>query len=324
MPLRLVILVGTWAFLWSGAFIAVKIALDDAGPFTVVAIRCVCAGLILSLFTWRAVDDIPPRGFAGIAAVGLLNNAGYLGLIAVALPHLSTGMAAILTSTTPLAVLSISALQGERLRMVQWAGCILGFLGVAGSGLARMGSADTSMTGIGIGAVAVTCLIAGTSLTPKLVPPGSPWLSTGLQSLAGGIPCAAIALALDPAPEWSASLIGALAFLVIGASVVGMTLWLTIIRTFGPSRAATGHFLPPLISMALGAAILAEYPSKLAIAMVIPAAAGVVLATRGGSPGNQPGDDSGAPATPAPRGPGSPTGIRRARRRRTRSSPRPS
>lgn len=46
---------------------------------------------------------------------------------------------------------------------------------------------------------AVSCLVMGTVLTPKLVPPGNPWLSTGIQSLAAGLPALAVGLLFEDA-----------------------------------------------------------------------------------------------------------------------------
>lgn len=269
-----------WATVWSGAFVATKMAIGDAGPMTVVAIRCTAAGALMVAVAWRAAGGLPGRGLGGLIVVGILNNAGYLGLIATALPHLSVGMAAILTSTIPLAVLVIASLQGTRLRVVQWAGCAMGFVGVTGSAITRLDDGDTSWPGIAIGGVAVACLIAGTVLTPRLVPAGNPWMSTGLQSVAGGLPCLAAALLFDGAPHLTARFLLAEVYLIFAASIVGMTLWLMIIREFGPARAAVAHFLPPLVSLALGALLLGENPTPLAIAMCIPAALGVYLATR--------------------------------------------
>ena len=278
--IRFAVLAAVWATLWSGAFAATKIAVSQSAPMTVVAIRCTVAGALMVALSWRATGGPPKKGLGGLIIVGVLNNTGYLGLIAAALPHVSVGMAAILTSTIPIVVLVISALQGEQLRMVQWAGCIIGFIGVTGSALTRLGSGDTTGGGIAIGSAAVACLIAGTVLTPKLVPPGSPWMSTGVQSLAGGLPLAVGAFIFDGAPDFTPRFFIAVAYLIVGASVFGMTLWLMIIREFGPERAAAAHFLPPLVSLGLGVVLLDEIPSVAAVVMCAPAALGVYLATR--------------------------------------------
>lgn len=75
-PLRLAALTLTWATLWSGAFVAMKVASDHAGAYTIVGIRCTIAGVIMIAAAWGARKALTRRGLAGTAVVGLLNNAG--------------------------------------------------------------------------------------------------------------------------------------------------------------------------------------------------------------------------------------------------------
>lgn len=256
-----------------------KVASDHAGAYTIVGIRCTIAGVVMIAAAWGARKALTRRGLAGTVVVGLLNNAGYLGLMATTMPNLSAGMGAIVTALTPLAVLVISALRGRALLWTQWVGCVLGFLGAVGSAWTRLESGETAWTGVVTSLFAVSCLVVGTILTPKLVPPGSPWLSTGIQSLAAGVPALAVALLIEDAPELTTRFLVAEAYLIVGASVLAMTMWLTLIRQ-ATDRAAVAHFLPPLISISLGALLLGEDASPLALAMCIPVAIGVALATR--------------------------------------------
>ena len=168
-PLRMGALTLIWATLWSGAFVAMKVATESAEAFTIVGIRCTVAGVVMIAAAWGARTALTRRGLAGTAVIGLLNNAGYLGLMATAMPHLSAGMGAIVTALTPLAVLVISALRGRSLLITQWIGCVLGFLGVVGSAWTRLDSGETDWLGVGISLGAVSCLVAGTILTPEVL-----------------------------------------------------------------------------------------------------------------------------------------------------------
>lgn len=279
-PARLTALALSWATLWSGAFVAMKTASDWAGPYTIVGIRTTVAGLIMVALTWSLRTTLTARGIRGLVIVGLLNNAGFLALMSTAMPNLSAGMAAIVVALTPIAVLIVSALRGRALQMTQWIGCVLGFGGVVGSAWTRLSTGETSWSGVGISLVAVACLVTATILTPVLVPPGNPWLSTGVQSLAAGLPSLAIAFIFEDPPTWNTPFIIAETYLIFGASILAMTMWLQLIRHAGPDRAAVAHFLPPLISVFMGALILGETISPLVLAMCVPVAAGVALATR--------------------------------------------
>jgi len=271
---------GLWATLWSGAFIATKTAINSAGPLFTVSIRCITAGILIQILTWKTTRKIPAKTIAGLILLGFLNNTGYLGLMAVALPSISTGTAAILTSTTPIVVMAFSSIQTGHYRWSQILGCVLGFLGVFGSAVSRIGSGDTSTFGIIIGVLAVLCLIFGTISTPRLATSGDIWTLTSIQSISGGVFCFVFALLLESLPNITVTFLFTQLYLVIGASVLGMTMWLKIIQKFGPVKAATAHFLPPVISIFLGAFLLNEKVTWPSVTMCVPVALGIFLITR--------------------------------------------
>ncbi|MDO4762027.1 MAG: DMT family transporter [Corynebacterium sp.] len=269
-----------WAALWSGAFIATKFALLDNDPFSIVAIRCIGAGLPIVCFSWRKILSTRLRHFFGISFIGVLNNVGYLGLMAVSLPNLSTNTATIMTSSIPLVILVISAISGSKLNYIQWIGCIIGFLGMSTSTLFRLEYGDTSPKGIFIGLVAVGCLVLGTLLTPKLIPSGCPWTLTGIQSTCGGIVCALIALTTEGVPKLNTTSITSFLFLIMGASLVGMTLWLKLIKNFGANKASMAHFLPPIFGIFFGNAFFNEPISPAGSLLCIVGIIGLLMALK--------------------------------------------
>ncbi len=234
----------------------------------------------MQVFTWNTTRTLPVKTIISLMWLGFLNNAGYLGLMAVALPSMSTGTAAILTSTTPIVVMTISAIQTYRYHLSQILGCVLGFLGVLGSAVSRVSSGDTSAYGVTIGIFAVACLVAGTILTPRLAPSDHIWTSTSIQSISGGMLCFIFSLLTESPPAITGTFLSAQLYLVIGASVFGMTIWLKIIQRFGPTKAALAHFLPPVISIFLGALLLNENVTLLSIATCIPVVLGILLVTK--------------------------------------------
>ncbi|MCV7075650.1 DMT family transporter [Mycobacterium szulgai] len=278
--LRAIALAVLWAALWAGAFVANKIALDYANAAVVVALRCELAGVVILAFTWRQVRRHTAGELCRTTVIGLLNNAGYLGVIAVALPHISAGMAAILSSLTPLAVLSLSALADRRIGLVQATGVLIGLAGIVLSALGRLHSGQLSGFAISLALCAVAFLTAATYLTPRLLPAGNPYFLTGWQAAVGSLPVTLIALVRPSHPAITGTFIAGLAYLVVGAAIVGMTLWLTLIKEVGPQRASVAHFLPPVFGLALGAIVLHETVTALEVLAAIPVALGVFLATR--------------------------------------------
>lgn len=273
-----------WALLWAMAFITTKLALHHASPALVVGARCALAGLVVVALRWRRLRATNRSDLKRLTVVGLLNNTGYLGVIGFALPHLSAGMAAVLSSGTPLLVLGVGAFSGSgRLRRVHVAGLLLGITGIVLSAVDRLDVGAVTLGGVLLGVCAVVSLATGTLLTPRLVRPGvDPLLATGWQALTGAVPLLALSAAtgsLVP-DEALGALAGQILFLALGASVLGMTLWLLLIRRVGPGRASVAQFMPPLFSIALGAVILGEPVTALEILAVVPVALSTVLATR--------------------------------------------
>ncbi|MEU4313074.1 DMT family transporter [Nocardia sp. NPDC024068] len=270
-----------WALLWAGAFLATQIALRDAGPAAVVGARCALAGLVLLALRIRLLHTLSPRSLLALGLLGLLNNIGYLLVMAWALPHLSVGMAAVLSACTPLLVqLGSAALGDARLSGTRLLGLLLGFGGIVVSALDRLGAGVITAAGIAAGAVAVGFLVVATVCTPRLVGDIDPYLATGWQALVGGVPMVVFAVLSGGTVDFGPALAGAVLFLALGASVIGMSLWLLLIRRAGPAGASVAQFMPPLFGVALGALVLGEEVTVVEIAAVVPVAAGIVLATR--------------------------------------------
>lgn len=123
------------SLIWGFSFLAMRIALDEIGPFNVVAHRVTWA--MLALWTYVFARRMPiPRG-AGIwgafFVMGLLNNAIPFGLIAWGQQHIETGLASILNASTAVWGVFVAAmmLPDEALTPRKVIGTIVGFLGVA-------------------------------------------------------------------------------------------------------------------------------------------------------------------------------------------------
>ncbi|HEY9312919.1 DMT family transporter [Williamsia sp.] len=270
-----------WALLWAGAFLATQIVLRDAGPATVVGARCAIAGLVLIAIRWRLVRSLSPRSMLGLGFLGLLNNIGYLLVMAWALPHLSVGMAAVLSACTPLLVQWGAAALGEvRLNRVRVLGLLLGFGGIVASAADRLGAGAVTVGGVVAGVVAVLFLAVATVCTPRLVGDTDPYLATGWQALVGGVPLIGFAVVSDRSVQIGPGLVGSVLFLAVGASVIGMSLWLLLIRRTGPEGASVAQFMPPLFGVALGAVFLGEEVTVVELVAVVPVVIGIILATR--------------------------------------------
>lgn len=280
---RCAFLLVIWSALWAGSFAATKFALKDSGPNALVAVRCLLAGSCLCALRWRHIPA--RRSLASIGALGLSTNGAYLTLMAYALPGVPSGYAALLSATTPILVLSLTALRGQSGRRV-YLGAIVALAGIALSSTTRLRTGDASLESILTAAGAVGFLAAGTYLTPSIVRQNVDLtFAAGWQALAGGLPIAIVAFLTGELTKlrMAVSLLAAVSYLVLLGSCLGLAIWQYLVHRMGAAKASLGHFLTPLWGMLLGSLLLGESVGWLSLLAALPVALGVILATTSGS-----------------------------------------
>lgn len=137
--------------IWGGSFLAIKVAVQEVGPFTSVLHRTGWAMILLWLYVLAARLPLPraPRVWGAFLVMGVLNNVLPFTLLAFGTKHLETGLVAIFNASTAVFGVLIAAVvfADERLTLRKAAGVVLGFLGVATAmGLDFLGQLDLRST----------------------------------------------------------------------------------------------------------------------------------------------------------------------------------
>lgn len=155
IPARLILVAASAAFVltWSSGFIIAKLATNTAPALTVLLWRfIVVAALLLIVVAMRrlrgrAVVFPPWRDIRPHLTIGLFAQFGYILPIYLAVgAGVSTGTTALIDAIQPLVVATlVGPLLGLRVRGLQWAGLVLGAVGVVLIVLAD-GSAAMSLT----------------------------------------------------------------------------------------------------------------------------------------------------------------------------------
>lgn len=259
---RYALLALLFCHLWSGAFVAVKVGLASSPPLFLMAVRFLVAGAVLLLWA-RLTGRRMPAGrseWAGIALLGLLNNAVYLGLTSIALRHVSAGMAAILASTNPL-MLAVAApwFLGERLTGQKLAGLLVAFVGVVGVMASRVGP-DNRPASMALLVLSIAFLVAGTILFKRIRPDQDLVVLNAGQLFVAGLALIVPSVAVEPLATVrpTASFLVSQAYLIAGVSWIGMLIWFWLLRHGDATRASAWFFLNPVIGVFLGAALLGE------------------------------------------------------------------
>lgn len=280
--------IGLFCLLWSYAFVAGKIGVTHCPPLILLAARFSLAGiLILGATLVRGDWSLSWRDVLIFAVLGIANNALYLGLGYTGLQSVSAGLGGLIVSANPVFTAALAALLlGEGMTWRKASGLLLGIIGVTLIVWHRLSVGTDSLHGIIFTLASLASIVAGTILFKLLAPRGSLWIGNGVQNLAAGIVLTPVALTFADihAIDFTASLIGAFAFLVLGGSILAYWLWFHLLKVCGATAASAYHFLMPPLGMLFAYLVLGEHVEARDLLGIIPVALGIYLVTRPAKP----------------------------------------
>ncbi|MGI9452621.1 MAG: DMT family transporter [Geminicoccaceae bacterium] len=251
-----------FALMWSSAFSAVKLALQDAPPFLLLAFRFLVSGGIAVAIALMLGQRFPGqrRQWAAILVLGLCQNSLYLGLNFKAMTMIPAGLAAIIASSVPLIVALICRIfLRERLSWLGHVGLAIGFAGVLLIMAHRISGGDSALGLLLclIGAVA----LAGATLIVRGVDLGAGLLMVvGLQMLVGSASLMPIVYLMEDVStvRLTGSLIIAFTYITIVPGVIATLVWFHMVRRVGATQAAAYHFLNPAFGVIIASILLDE------------------------------------------------------------------
>lgn len=273
-----------WYFVavWGSGFVASKIGLQHAPPFTFLTLRFAfgIACLVPLVLILRPRWPGSATELRHIVTAGLLMHAVHLGGSHYT-QHLgmSAGITAVLLSVQPLLTAFIAARwMGERLFARQWLGIAVGLIGVALVVWHRIDVREASAASL----IAVTVSLLGVTLGTLYQRAYCPLVdlrSAALIQFAVTLAILApLAWFVEGAPvRWSWSLAGAIVFLVIFASILGVNALHTLMRRGQAARVASLIYLTPVFAIVLELAIFDVLPSGLSVFGIAVTLLGVAL-----------------------------------------------
>ena len=281
--------IGLFCLLWSYAFVAGKIGVTHCPPLILLAARFSLAGILILGATLVRGDawSLSWRDAAIFAVLGIANNALYLGLGYTGLQSVSAGLGGLIVSANPVFTAALAALLlGEGMTWRKASGLLLGIIGVTLIVWHRLAVGTDSLHGIVFTLASLASIVAGTILFKLLAPKGSLWIGNGVQNLAAGIVLTPVALTFADvhAIDFTPSLIGAFAFLVLGGSILAYWLWFHLLKVCGATAASAYHFLMPPLGMLFAFIVLGEHVEVRDLLGIIPVALGIYLVTRPAKP----------------------------------------
>jgi drug/metabolite transporter (DMT)-like permease len=276
------LLAWTFVLVWGSGYLASKTGLQYAAPFTFLSLRYAFG--LLCLLPWLLVARPAWPGSAlelfHVGVAGLLMHAIYLsGSHYAQYLGMSAGITALLLATQPLITAVVAQrLMGQRLGAVQWLGVALGLAGVLFIVWHKIELRAITAASLVAVAVSLAAITSGTLYQRVFCP------TTDLRS-AAFIQFALSLLVLAPlawsvegfAVRWSWALFGAIAFLVIFASILAVNALHTLMRRGHATKVTSLLFLTPIVAVALEWAMFGVVPTVLSVVGIAITCAGVAL-----------------------------------------------
>lgn len=270
--------------LWSAGFAVAKIGLQHAGPFTILGLRYLIAVAVLLPLLPILKPGFPTgRAALDIAATGFLIQVVYFCLCYASFRSgVSAGGVAIIVCLQPILVGIVAPrLVGEKVSPLRWLGLAFGLLGAMTVILSRSGIQAEPVLGVLFAVGGLLGITGATLYEKRFGVTHHPVPANIIQYAVGAVFTLPLAWALEGfAADWTPELIGVMAYLVIGNSLVAISLLLAMIRAGEVARVSSLFYLVPPLSALFAWPLLGEAMPPLAWAGMALAALGVILARK--------------------------------------------
>lgn len=258
-----------WGLTWWPA----KIGAAHVPPILLAAARFLVAGALMLAWAARDALRVPAPTRGRLVSTALLVNTGNYALLFWGIARAPTGLAAIVNfATIPIfSLLASRWLEGAPIVGRHVVSIALGTLGLALLFAARamggLGNAPAAPDELwGLAAIVLgTLLYCVGAVRSRPIAGAMPILAlAGWQTLIGGVGLVVLSLLLEPVGvrhlrelvAWPT--LPALAFLVLGGSLAGFTIYMKLVRDWGAFRAGLYAFVSPAIAVGVGVVALGE------------------------------------------------------------------
>jgi drug/metabolite transporter (DMT)-like permease len=250
---------------WGTSFLWIKIAVQEIGPFTMLAIRLLIGSAALLAVAVYRKPSLPKshREWWALVVIGITNTAVPFALISWGQQYIDTAVSAILSGSLPLfvAILAHFFLKDDRLNLARLVGVLVGFGGV----VVLIGGGSAAGGGIGmLGQLAVLLAMvfyAFAAIFTRLKAQGIPQI---IQALVPLVVADAALWMLVPFTELPFQMPrqlgtwGAILFLAVISSCVAYLLYFYLLHSIGPTRTLFVTYMFPLVGVISGAVFLGE------------------------------------------------------------------
>jgi drug/metabolite transporter (DMT)-like permease len=273
-----------WYFvtIWGSGFLASKIGMLYAPPFTFLTVRFLfgVACMVPLVLVMRPQWPASRTELAHVVVAGLLMHAIHLGgSHYTQYLGVSAGITAVILTVQPLlTALIASRWMGEALATRQWLGIGVGFAGVVLVVWHKIDIREMTIGSLCAVIVALLAVTAGTLYQRVFCPRADLRACALVQFAATAAVLAPLAWFVEGFRiTWSWPLAGAIAYLVIGSSILAVSALHTLMRHGEATRVTSLFYLTPVFAVGFEFALFQVVPTMVSLLGIAITCAGVAL-----------------------------------------------
>ncbi|MGP8072523.1 MAG: DMT family transporter [Thermoplasmata archaeon] len=262
---RTLLLLVVLGLIWGSAYPVIRYGIvDGTTPLTYAAVRYAFSSVAIAAVAAASGVPRPTARSLGLSALLGLPIVGVYGLLLYVGEATTSGnLSAILIAVAPLltALFALGILPGERLHRLGYVGLIVGFVGVAvlvapPPGVVLASSFWGPLEVVG----AAASFAIGSVILRRQRPQGETLWGVSVQFAMATVLLAALLPVLEPHPALALTtgVLLAVAYLVIGPSLVGYTLYFYLHHHVGPGRANVVAYVNPVAALSIGTLVFME------------------------------------------------------------------
>ncbi len=272
--------------IWGSTWLAIKIGLSDAPPFTTAALRFILSTSILGgmslvrKYTYpRDIKGLLHLGYPGLYMYGLSYAFVYFGQ-----QFVNSATSAILFASFPffVAVFSWSKYRKEKLSLKAWGGMALGFLGVGAISYDSLQTSNDIFLGTILVLMASASAAYGVVIHKQKHSDVNIVVAANVQMICGGLLLIVMALSLESWSDFTVTTatVGSIVYLAVFGTVVTFLGYYWLLKRTRVTVVSLIAFITPLIAILLGILLAEEQLAPLIVAGSCMILAGVLLVVR--------------------------------------------
>lgn len=270
-----------FVLIWSTGFIVARYGMPHAPPMSFLVMRYALS--LLCFLVWISIARVAwPQNrsqWLHLAITGIFMHAGYLGGVWAAVKAgMGSGLAALIVGLQPVLTAIWLSWTGGKITGRQWAGLLLGFMGLAMVVSRKFGQGGEANTATLIFAVgALVSITVGTLYQKHFVAPCDVRSANSVQLGAAFLVTLPLALLESESVRWNVELAGAMAWSVLVLTLGGSSLLYLLIQRGAAASVTSLMYLVPPVTAFIAWLLFGEVITALTIAGTVLTAAGVSM-----------------------------------------------